>query len=252
MKNLLGILILFTNILTFSQNSEHKNYSFDNQLKSSDEDTGLVVFDMSHSGLLEGMVDIPVFILSPFDVKALDFSLKFNCKRLEYNNIINNSEDIKPQYYYNENDSILRFTSYSFKTYKTNQKLLSIRFKLKETALSDTDLNIVKTILGDDEFNDHIVPYDVTPFIITGIADNIVNMGIKICPNPASSILNINVPENAFVQFFDTGGKQVGLTELVIGNQTHSIDINDITAGLYLVKIFNENIVKMEKLLINR
>jgi hypothetical protein len=71
----------------------------------------------------------------------------------------------------------------------------------------------------------------------------------KMYPNPASDIISVEVPENAFIEVYDGYGRTILFNSCIYANQKLDIDIQNWIKGNYLVKIFNENIVSTRKLI---
>ncbi len=102
--------------------------------------------------------------------------------------------------------------------------------------------------------NDTIL-FDPNPvFLSTATVNNFVDNGIEMYPNPTQDIVNIAFPS------FNGQPYQVQLTNLngqVVNTQTFagekiSLDVSNLTTGLYLVKLITANKIFSDKLLIQR
>ena len=83
---------------------------------------------------------------------------------------------------------------------------------------------------------------------ITGV-NNISNSGdIKIYPNPATSVVNIEAPFNVNVSIYGLDGKVV-----LNQNNTHSVDISRLASGVYMMKVYDDNntLLKVDRLIKN-
>jgi hypothetical protein len=63
-------------------------------------------------------------------------------------------------------------------------------------------------------------------------------------PNPATDVLNIRFAQqyldgNAVIEIFSTGGQLVKTLPVKDGNSVQAIEVNDIVAGMYLVRVSN-------------
>lgn len=56
---------------------------------------------------------------------------------------------------------------------------------------------------------------------------------VQIFPNPASSILNINIDGNVFIEVYDMNGRKV------LNSSDKHINIQNLNSGIYVVKIIN-------------
>ncbi len=73
---------------------------------------------------------------------------------------------------------------------------------------------------------------------------------VNISPNPSSGIINITNAKNLNIQIFEINGKMIYKSLLKTDNE--KINLNDLSNGLYLIKIFQENKVDTHKLIINK
>jgi hypothetical protein len=73
----------------------------------------------------------------------------------------------------------------------------------------------------------------------------------SIYPNPANTELNIFASENASLEITDISGKIITYNTSLIANTTHHIAVSEFTAGVYLVRIFNNNYSRTERVVIN-
>ena len=73
----------------------------------------------------------------------------------------------------------------------------------------------------------------------------------KIYPNPAKTELTIQANENASIEITDISGKVIAYKTSILANTTHTIAVTDFSAGVYLVRIYNENYSKTERVVIN-
>ena len=86
----------------------------------------------------------------------------------------------------------------------------------------------------------------------TGIEGNTNDNMVQVYPNPTSDKLNVVVSSNAKVQLLDLNGKQVVAEQNVNANQKQTIDVSNLAAGVYMVKIYNDKFVKMQKVIIKK
>lgn len=87
-----------------------------------------------------------------------------------------------------------------------------------------------------------------TSAIVTGVS-TIEKQGFKIYPNPASRVLNFENRSGAIVslEFYSITG---ALVKQVNANTTSGINIEDLSKGLYFVKMSSQNFSEVQKLII--
>ena len=81
--------------------------------------------------------------------------------------------------------------------------------------------------------------------------NELVSESIAVYPNPSNGVLNIALPasisQNATLEIYDAIGKLV--VKQTLTNELNSVNISDLTNGIYLFKILNNtNSVKIGKL----
>ncbi len=110
-----------------------------------------------------------------------------------------------------------------------------------------------------DGNNDGDTIVDIGPFEFGAPLDTTSNTYIKerpapkykIFPNPSSGVIKIinNSKENYYVEILNITGQIIFKTQLGNGNIT-SIDLSDQPKGLYLIRLFNDVVIKTEKVII--
>jgi hypothetical protein len=77
------------------------------------------------------------------------------------------------------------------------------------------------------------------------------NLQTLVYPNPANQELSIIASENASLEITDISGKVIAYKNVLIANTTHHIAVSEFSAGVYLVRIYNDNYSKTERVVIN-
>jgi len=83
---------------------------------------------------------------------------------------------------------------------------------------------------------------------------NLKNQGIKVCPNPASELLSVsweNPMEDGIIEILDLSGKLIRSHKFQGTMSEFSFDISELAGGVYLVRVYNENIYGYKKIVIN-
>ena len=158
----------------------------------------------------------------------------------------------------------------SLLSYVSNQSNVGIEANITDNQLEivswanadkfDTD-GILLTLSFDNKIslNDIIVDWaqsadkdiDVTlTENATGVISENNNVIFKYYPNPANSILNVKVSENATVQLIDITGKVV-VTKVVKANELMELNVEGYAAGIYTLNVQGNSFVKSQIVFIN-
>ncbi|MBN2682258.1 MAG: T9SS type A sorting domain-containing protein, partial [Bacteroidales bacterium] len=98
--------------------------------------------------------------------------------------------------------------------------------------------------------NQTICEMNVTIDLVTGIASNKKSLEILLYPNPANSIVNIQIPEQSNYEMVisDILGKTISVQNLNKTNNT--VDVSNIIPGIYLVELTSNNYKKSFRLVV--
>jgi hypothetical protein len=192
-----------------------------------------VFFDVFQASVVGNQVEVPVYFRSDDIINAVDFEFKYDQTKLEYDTIVFAASYIEGLSFYNQNDSVVRLTSYSFTQPYTNDSVL---FKIKFTLLSGTqicagDLNSVGALLNGDA---------CTAFVtdcLTGISESESFTQVELYPNPVQDQLSIQVQEISEVNIFDIHGNLVQSARLNGSNEATRISVAGLAAGSYVVRL---------------
>ncbi len=84
--------------------------------------------------------------------------------------------------------------------------------------------------------------------LATGLADNCPNM-LRIYPNPASQRFFIDNAAGSVMYFYRTNGELV--KEMQVINENQDINISGLSRGLYVIKLEQNGVVRVEKIVVN-
>ncbi len=71
-------------------------------------------------------------------------------------------------------------------------------------------------------------------------------------PNPSSGILYVTVSEDVTAAVTDILGKVILLQANVVANNIQKINLENISNGVYLLKVYNRNFISTKKIIINK
>jgi hypothetical protein len=91
---------------------------------------------------------------------------------------------------------------------------------------------------------------ELKKFSVEGVtsADEFNLDSIKFYPNPTTGIVNISLPETAFVTITDLSGKVIINREFNAGQS--SINLGDLSKGLYIINFAGDNFRKSDKIIL--
>lgn len=118
--------------------------------------------------------------------------------------------------------------------------------------------------LGDVIPNNAAIYFDFNPPIITNIfnttfveplsVDDFESIGFTMYPNPAKDklilTLSNNIYEDLNLSIYDIQGKQIGLSK-ILNSTTIELDVSKFDSGVYFVKLRNQSVSLVKKLIIN-
>jgi len=244
-KPLLIIIFAFSATLSFGKAAS----IFSREITSENliiDNGDTVVFDLLHATINGGFVQFPVYFKSDDIINAVDFSFKYNQVDFVYDTISDLTNYLSSLSYYNAVDSTVRFTSYSLQEITHDTALVSVRFNVLAGTFCSPDIN---TIIG--YLNGDVCSVKVIECISTGIADpGKTDNGILAYPNPASGWLTIEAPENATIELFDINGKQV--LRQFMDNPKQQINTQNLDNGVYVLKVYDHQLISVQKILINK
>ena len=208
-----------------------------------------VVIDLSNSVINGNTVDVPVSFVSASPVVAVDFQLQFDQSNLTYNTMVNYPSVSDALAYFNTNDKTLRYTSTNsdLTAYSVDRPVASIRFETTNGAIDASQLSSLVGILNGQQ-----VPVEVLNSTVGIKSLSSADNSVSVYPNPTSGILNVTSVGDATVQIFDMSGKQVLLQTTVSANKVQQINVSEFVNGVYIMKIFNNDFISINKVVLNK
>ncbi|MCR5588941.1 MAG: T9SS type A sorting domain-containing protein, partial [Bacteroidales bacterium] len=95
-------------------------------------------------------------------------------------------------------------------------------------------------------FRGHEYPYPL------GIESEAVTVGLGMCPNPASNNVTLNmtgVTGMVNCSIIDMSGRVI-YNRTINAENSHTIDLSNVAAGAYFVRVTNDTFSKVEKLIV--
>lgn len=205
----------------------------ENCLSLSDNSMISGVFDTvfySYLTIGNGFVLLNVSFKSFGEVNALDFSLKINASNIVYDTLIFTSPALDGATAFMSNeDSTLRFTSFSIQEYQQNSIIVTLRFK-EINPFDPDDFVAVKSYL-----NGELVASQLN-YQVTGISEYEEQEQLSVTPNPTGGILNIYSGYQQWITLHDVSGREVVRPILLHPGYT-VVDFGFLLPGIYLLRV---------------
>jgi Secretion system C-terminal sorting domain len=228
---------VLTGILVGDVNGNFQSIAADGVLKSGTTDK--IVFDLSTAIANGDIISIPVSIVSDNAINALDFAMQLDSS-VTYNSIVNNIVSLTAMDNLTADDATLRFTSYSLENLDITKPVVSVN--VKANKVNKDDLKALVGYLNGNEVNVEVVDGSV-------VAGIVANKPVTVYPNPASTVVNVLVVENATAQLLDMEGNVV-ITINVNANQNQILSTANLANGIYTLKVFNASFVQNIKVVL--
>ena len=234
----------FTGVMVGDADGSWASYASNNVSTTLKQANGLneaVVFDLGNAVANGSFIDVPVSMVSSNQVNSLDFAFQTNQANLNFQGVqevVKGAEWLANQ---DANDNVVRFTSSSLNNYAANTTLFSVRFSSINGSVSASDINNTVALLNGHQVNT----------VFKGALDMAADLIVNVYPNPAKDQLNIVASQNAVVQLFDLAGKLVASEFVITANQQIQYNTANLAAGVYMLKIANDNFVTTKRIVIN-
>lgn len=227
----------YKGIMLGDVNGSYASYTADGLLKSED---ALITIDLSQAVINGNKVTVPVVITSDEPVNALDLAFEFNESKLSFDNVSELAQNIEAVSFFNQNDRTFRYSAYTFENFKLNQSVALISFESTDGTINKKDFHSLMGLLNGK-------PVDVS-FEKAGITSSILDR-ISIYPNPSNGNFTVVSSEDVNIEILEMSGKL--LKEVSVkSNQEQAINLDNVSAGVYLIRVFNQNSSSTQRIVI--
>lgn len=237
--NYLIVALLSFSLQMFAEHSTKSNGAY--AIDQSDT----ITFDIENAGYANSKMYIPISIQSDDSIFALDFSLKFNELRLQFDTIYDPSGMIQPFVYYNQVDSTLRLTSSSFTTFPLHTTVFILVFDVLSLPVLPADIYQIMGYLNGDPCS-----VEKAAVLFTSISTNLVET-VSVFPNPAHYTLTINNPEQTDLIIFSYT-MQVVQPIITLSPGSNQVNVDKLIPGYYFFKLVSANTALTVKILITQ
>jgi hypothetical protein len=207
-----------------------------------------VVVDLANAMMSNGFLEIPVTFEANSTVFAYDLAMKFDEENLSFVGVTNHSSITDVLAYQHPEDRVLRLTSTNtdLSPFVSKSPVAFLRFKMKTDLVDAGRFTSTIGIL-----NGQTTAVEVTQRAV-GITKTEAEAGINIFPNPTSGVLNIVVANDAHIQIMDVSGRVILMEKDLTGGKVASINVSELSNGVYIVKIQNDSMSTIRKVVLSK
>lgn len=250
------ITLLFVAILGSFQLFAFENKTYKLVGKCPPPATDSVIIDLANATFAtsadSNFIDIPVYVKTNTpQISAIDLNLSINESKIKFIKTFILDSNIDGSSNFNLVDHKLAVTfsgPNTFYSLPTNTVLFKLRFKLDSptTVIYTNTLKINFTRLNGDLCLNRIT--GVTNLGLNSISNS---SNFTLSPNPTSGILKINSLEESMIEISNENG-QIVVTDNVVENSSKDLNLGHLKDGIYFVKVFNKNAIKIDKIVLKK
>jgi hypothetical protein len=230
----------YKGIMLGDVNASYATFTANGILKSEE---GAVVLDLA-SAVKEGNTfRIPVSIESTESANALDFAVRFNENNVSFSELNNVAVGMEANAFMNETDRTFRFTGFDVANFKVGSTVAELVLQSNNETISEKDIIADLALINGK-------PVDVKFEKSSEAIQSVFN--VSIYPNPSNGVFSVQATENAIVDVYDMNGKQITASQVISSNGKVNIDLNNVEAGVYLVRVQNETFSTTKRIVIEK
>jgi hypothetical protein len=230
----------YKGIMLGDVNASYATFTANGLLKS---ENGAVVLDLA-SAVKEGNTfRIPVSFESTESTNALDFAVRFNENNVSFAELNNVAVGMEASSFMNQADRTLRFTGFDVANFTVGSTVAELVLQSNNETISEKDIIADLALLNGK-------PVDVKFEKSSEAIQSVFN--VSIYPNPSNGAFSVQATENAIVDVYDMNGKQITASQVISSNGKVNIDLNNVEAGVYLVRVQNETFSTTKRIVIEK
>jgi hypothetical protein len=230
----------YKGIMLGDANGSYATLAASTGLKS---ENGAVVLDLA-SAVKEGNTfRIPVSFESTESANALDFAVRFNENNVSFSELNNVAVGMEASSFMNEADRTLRFTGFDVANFTVGATVAELVLQSNNETISEKDIIADLALING-------MPVDVKFEKSSEAIQSVFN--VSIYPNPSNGAFSVQATENAIVDVYDMNGKQITASQVISSNGKVNIDLNNVEAGVYLVRVQNETFSTTKRIVIEK
>ena len=202
-------------------------------------ETDYILVDLSNA-IVEGTkVSVPVSIVSEEPVTAFDLALGVNENTLTYVSMEDVQLGSESASFFNDENKTLRHSSFNLNTFTSNSRVAYFTFETIDGKISEKDLTAELGLLNEKQ----------AEVRFTKSAD-LTNNSVDIYPNPSNGMFTVMSKVDGRVDIVDVTGKLVHPGVIVKANQMIEVNMPELSAGVYFVRLYSNNSMTTERIVI--
>ena len=228
----------YQGIMFGDANGSYATFTANGTVKANETDYILV--DLSNA-IVEGTkVSVPVSIVSAEPVNAFDLALGINENTLTFVSEEDMQLGSSSASFYNESDKTFRHTSFNTNNFTSNARVAFFTFETIDGTISEKDFTSEFGLLNDKE----------AEVRFTKSAD-LANNSVDIYPNPSNGMFSVTSKVDGRVDIVDVTGKLIHPGVVVKANQMIEVNMPELSAGVYFVRVYSNNSMTTERIVIS-
>jgi hypothetical protein len=228
----------YQGIMMGDANGSYATFTANGTVKANEEDYILV--DLSNAIVDGTKVSVPVSIVSAEPVNAFDLALGLNENTLTFVS----EEDVQlgssSASFYKESDKTFRHTSFNTNNFTTNARVAFFTFETVDGTISEKDFTSEFGLLNDKEAEVRFTK-----------SSDLTNNNVDIFPNPSNGMFSVTSKVDGRVDIVDVTGKLVHPGVVVKANQMIEVNMPELSAGVYFVRMYSNNSMTTERIVIS-
>ena len=213
-------------------------YAADGILKTNESDYILV--DLGNAIVDGTKVSVPVAFVSEEPVNAFDIALRVNENTLSYVSMEDTQLGSESDAFYNNNDKTFRYTALNMNDFSSNARVAYFTFETVDGTISDKDLTAELGLLNGKQTEVRFVK-----------SIQVGNNAVDIYPNPSNGMFTVMSNLDGRVDIVDVTGNLVHPGVVVKANQMIEVNMPELSAGVYFVRLFSNNSMTTERIVIS-
>jgi hypothetical protein len=203
-------------------------------------ETDYILVDLGNV-IVEGTkVSVPVSIVSAEPVTAFDLALGVNENTLTYVSMEDTELGSESASFYNDENKTFRHSSFNLNSFTSNSRVAYFTFETVDGKITEKDLTAELGLLNEKK----------TEVRFTKSAD-LTNNSVDIYPNPSNGMFTVMSKLDGRVDIVDVTGNLVHPGVIVKANQMIEVNMPELSAGVYFVRMFSNNSMTTERIVIS-
>lgn len=230
----------YKGIMLGDVNASYATFTANGILKS---ENGAVILDLASAVKVGNTFRIPVSFESTESANALDFAVRFNENNVSFTELNNVAVGMEANAFMNESDRTFRFTGFDVANFTVGSTVAELVLQSNNETISEKDIIADLALINGK-------PVDVKFEKSSEAIQSVFN--VSIYPNPSNGAFSVQATENAIVDVYDMNGKQITTSQVISSNGKVNIDLNNVEAGVYLVRVQNETFSTTKRIVIEK